>query len=183
MKPLILGRDGVINKPGNPIVDSPEAFEPLPGSLAALADLTRAGYELVVVTNQPGISAGHFTINRLNRIHERMIQLLREQGGEIGAIFFCPHEADAGCDCRKPAPGLMLEAGRRLQCPLDGVYAIGDTVNDLQAAHAAGARPVLVRTGRGRDTQAKLKAGEAKHLRKVPVYDDLAAFVARLLET
>jgi D-glycero-D-manno-heptose 1,7-bisphosphate phosphatase len=99
---------------------------------------------------------------------------VHEAGGRIDAIFFCPHAGDSHCACRKPAPGMLLEIGKRMNVALEGVPMVGDSLRDLEAAAAAGARPVLVLTGKGRKTRdaGGLPAGTEVHA-------DLAAFAAR----
>ena len=183
-KLIILDRDGVINRDSDQFIKTPEEWSAIPGSLEAIARLCRADYQVVVITNQSGIARGFFTINTLNKIHQKMLEELNTVGGGINAIFFCPHLDKDQCSCRKPKPGMFLELADRLHCDLSEVYAVGDSVRDLQAALAAGARPVLVRTGKGQislDTIANMKGVEAWELAKVPVFDDLCAFVDSLL--
>ena len=173
---VILDRDGVINQDSPEYIKSPAEWRPIPGSLEAIARLNRAGYRVVVATNQSGVGRGLFDVETLNAIHERMRSQLAELGGSVDAIFFCPHRPQDDCDCRKPKPGLLLEIAARLRVSLAGVPAIGDSYRDVEAALAAGARPILVRTGKGRRTLA-----ERGHPIGVPVYDDLAAAVSDLL--
>jgi D-glycero-D-manno-heptose 1,7-bisphosphate phosphatase len=176
MKLVILDRDGVINEDSDDYIKSPEEWAPIPGSLEAIARLHRAGYRILVATNQSGVARGLFTLDTLAQIHGKMLAAARDRGGEIEAIFFCPHGPDDGCRCRKPAPGLLEEIADRLKTDLNGVYAVGDSERDLVAARAVGARPVLVRTGKGLRTLRK-----SKGLAEVPVYADLAAFTEALL--
>ena len=176
---IILDRDGVINRLHPHGVASPEMWEALPGSMEAIARLCRADYRVVIITNQSGIAKGLYSINTLNRIHRKMLDELQPTGGEISAIFFCPHGPEDGCECRKPKPGLFLELAERLQCDLREVYAVGDSIRDLEAARSAGAMPILVETGNGRDAAQTLRDGRGP-LGDVPVYRDLAAFVATL---
>ena len=179
---IILDRDGVINRLCPRGVASPEEWQALPGSLEAIARLCRAEYRVVIITNQSGIARGMYSINTLNRIHRKMLDELQPTGGEIDAIFFCPHGPDDGCQCRKPRPGLFLELADRLQCDLREVCAVGDSIRDLEAARSAGAKPVLVETGNGRAAAQTLKDAQgAPPLGDVPVYPDLAAFVEALL--
>jgi D-glycero-D-manno-heptose 1,7-bisphosphate phosphatase len=175
MKLVILDRDGTINEDSDDYIKSPAEWRPIPGSLEAIARLTQAGYRVVVATNQSGIGRGLFDAATLNAIHETLQRAVQQAGGRIDAIFFCPHADAAGCECRKPKPGMLLEIGRRLNVALAGVPMVGDALRDLQAAAAAGARPVLVLTGKGRKTQAAggLPPG-------TETYPDLAAFAARL---
>lgn len=180
---VILDRDGVINRLRPHGVADPAEWEALPGSLDAIAQLSRADYRVAVITNQSGIAAGRYSINTLNRIHRDLLDELQPRGGGISAIFFCPHAPDANCACRKPKPGMFLELAERLKCNLREVRAVGDSLRDLQAARAAGAMPALVETGNGRDTAAAIRAGdgEAAEFADVPVYADLAGFVDALL--
>jgi D-glycero-D-manno-heptose 1,7-bisphosphate phosphatase len=177
MKLVILDRDGVINEDSDAYIKSPEEWIPIPGSLEAISRLHQAGYRIVVATNQSGVARGLFDMETLHRIHERMGQAAARLGGAVEAVFFCPHGPNDDCSCRKPKPGLLLDIARRLKTELNGVWSVGDSLRDVQASLAAGARPALVRTGKGRRTlEAKGKALEG-----VPVFDDLAAFVEQLL--
>lgn len=175
MRLVILGRDGVINERVRGGVRSPEKWCALPGSLRAIARLTFARFHVVVATNQPGIGQGELDNVMLARIHGKMSSEVAAEGGHIDAIFYCPHSPDAGCKCRKPKPGLLQDIGRRLGMALDGVPVIGDSLDDVGAARAVGARPILVRTGRGRDVAERDVEG-------VEVFEDLAAAVAALTE-
>ena len=175
MKFVILDRDGTINHDSDQYIKSPEEWKPIKGSMEAIARLTQAGYRIVVATNQSGIARGLFDMATLNAIHDAMHRAAAQAGGRIDAIFFCPHAADSDCECRKPRPGMLLEIAHRFNVPLDEVYMVGDAVRDVQAAAAAGARPVLVLTGKGRKTQ---QAGDLP--RGTQVFDDLAAFAEHL---
>ena len=178
---IILDRDGVINQDSDDFIKSPEEWHPIPGSLEAISRLCQAEYRVVVISNQSGIARGLLTFNTLNRIHQKMLEQLHALGGEINAIFFCPHGPDDGCDCRKPLTGLFDELQQRLDRDLNGVDAIGDSLRDLQASKAAMANPVLVRTGKGADTEQELSKGPFyTALGHVPVFDDLAAYVESL---
>ncbi len=153
MKLIILDRDGVINVDSDQFIKSPAEWKPIPGSLEAIAKLNQAGYRVVLATNQSGIGRGLFDMATLNAIHDKMHKALAQVGGRIDALFFCPHAADSKCDCRKPKPGLFEEISKRFNMDLTGVPAIGDSLRDLQAATAMGARPILVRTGKGEKTR------------------------------
>ena len=178
---IILDRDGVINRLCDDGVARPEEWEALPGSLDAIAQLCRADFRVVVITNQSGIARGRYSINTLNRIHQKMLDELQAAGGEISAIFFCPHDADAECECRKPKPGLFVELADRLQRELGDTYAVGDSLRDLQAAHEGGAKPILVETGNGVKTAAQLGDKKNAHLCDTPIHKNLAAFVDAML--
>lgn len=177
MRLAILDRDGVINQNRDDYIRTPEQWRPIPGSLEAIARLCRAEYRVLIATNQSGVGRGLYTLDMMNKINARMFELVRQKGGEIDALLFCPHAPDAGCACRKPRPGLLHEIARRLKVNLTGIPVVGDSIGDLEAAVAVGAKPVLVRTGRGMETLAAIRESEEPRLREVPVYDDLAAFV------
>ena len=176
MKLVILDRDGVINHDSDEYIKSPEEWVPIPGSLEATARLHREGYKIVVATNQSGVGRGLFDMDMLARIHAKMLEAVRAKGGEIDAIFFCPHKPEDNCRCRKPQPGLFLEIAERLKVNMNGVYAVGDSERDVITARLVTARPVLVRTGKGRRTLRKSKV-----LADVPVFEDFAAFTDNLL--
>lgn len=176
-KLVILDRDGVINHDSEHFIKSPEEWQPIPGSLEAIARLTHAGYRVVVITNQSGLARALFDVETLMAIHERMHKLVGELGGVVEAVLFCPHGPKESCHCRKPRPGLFHELAARLHMNLTDVPAVGDSLRDLQAARAVGAQPVLVLTGKGERT---LEEG-GDDLIGVPAFDDLASFVDALL--
>lgn len=169
MKIIILDRDGVINEDSDNYIKSPEEWEPIPGSLEAIAQLNKAGYQVVVATNQSGIGRGLFDIETLSAIHQKMHRLLSVHGGRVEALFFCPHAPGQRCTCRKPLPGLFEEIGQRFGIELDGVPSVGDSLRDIEAALAVNAQPMLVRTGKGMRTLADDNLPE-----EVPIFDDLA---------
>lgn len=175
MKLVILDRDGTINEDSDQYIKSPAEWRPIQGSLQAIARLTHGGWRVAVATNQSGIARGLFDVATLNAIHIEMHRAVNLAGGRIDAIFFCPHAADSNCECRKPKPGLLREIASRMDIELDGVPMIGDSLRDLEAAAAAGAKPYLVLTGKGRKTRADggLPPG-------TEIFADLAAAAARL---
>lgn len=176
MKIAILDRDGVINHDSDQFIKSPDEWQPIDGSLEAIARLSQAGYRVVVATNQSGVGRGLFDMATLNAIHDKMHKAVIQAGGRIDAIFFCPHAADADCNCRKPKSGMIEAIAERYNVDLSEVPAIGDSLRDLEASARLGARPMLVLTGKGKKTQAKggLPQGTL-------VYPDLASAVDALL--
>ena len=154
LKLIVLDRDGVINHDSDHFIKSPEEWRAIPGSLEAIARLNQAGYRVVVATNQSGVGRGLFGMTMLTSIHEKMFKALAQAGGRIDAVFYCPHAADSQCDCRKPKPGMLEAIASRFGVELTDVPAVGDGLRDLQAAHAVGARPMLVLTGKGEKTLA-----------------------------
>jgi D-glycero-D-manno-heptose 1,7-bisphosphate phosphatase len=181
MSLVILDRDGVINFDSKDHIRKPDEWEAIPGSLEAIAKLSRADFRVIVATNQSGIGRGLFDIGALNLIHQKMTAQVREKGGWIDAIFFCPHTPEKNCTCRKPKPGLLLEAGERLHTPLHGVPFVGDSRSDIAAAHSAGAQPILVKTGNGLATYAELLKSRQNNFPDVKTYENLSAFVESLI--
>ena len=175
---VILDRDGVINHDSAAFIKNEDEWRPLPGSLEAIAALTSAGFTLAVASNQSGIARGLFGQDALDAMHAKMLSLVHEAGGHISRIVICPHGPDDDCDCRKPKPGMLEQLARHFDTSLAGVPVIGDALRDLEAAAAVGARPMLVRSGKGRKTEAELPA----RLANVPVYDDLAAAARALID-
>jgi D-glycero-D-manno-heptose 1,7-bisphosphate phosphatase len=149
-KVIFLDRDGVINRDSPAYIKCWEEFEFLPGSLDAMALLTRAGFTLIVITNQSIIGRGMANPEALARTHRRMREAVADHGGKIQDIFFCPHRPDEGCDCRKPAPGLILKARDAHDIDLADAVMVGDSAKDIECARNAGCGAnVLVRTGNG----------------------------------
>ncbi|MCK5479908.1 MAG: D-glycero-beta-D-manno-heptose 1,7-bisphosphate 7-phosphatase [Gammaproteobacteria bacterium] len=177
MKLVILDRDGVINEDSDDYIKSPAEWKPIRGSLEAIARLHRAGWRIVVATNQSGIARKLFDLDSLARIHETMQRQVRDAGGMIDAVFFCPHGPDDHCDCRKPEPGMLRDIARRLHIELTGVPAVGDSLRDIQAAQAAGASPILVKTGKG-----SITVNNPGFDKTVPVFNDLYSAVDSLLK-
>jgi D-glycero-D-manno-heptose 1,7-bisphosphate phosphatase len=154
-KLIILDRDGVINYDSDEFIKSPDEWNPIPGSLEAIARLNQAGYRVVVCTNQSGVARGYFNIVTLNDIHQKMHRAAKLAGAEIDAVFFCPHAADDNCDCRKPKPGMLRDIAERFELSLKGAPTVGDSLRDLQAGYACGCVPYLVLTGKGEKTREK----------------------------
>lgn len=173
---IILDRDGVINYDSEHFIKSPDEWRAVPGSMEAIARLNHAGYRVVVATNQSGIGRGLFDMAMLNAIHEKMHRALAHAGARIDAIFFCPHTADAKCECRKPKPGMLIEIGKRFNVELTGVPCIGDSLRDLVSADAVGAQPMLVLTGKGEKTLR-----EGNFPKNTVIFPDLAFAVSALL--
>jgi histidinol-phosphate phosphatase family protein len=151
---MTAGRPAVfLDKDGTLIEDVPYSVDPArlrftPRALPALRLLRDAGYALVVITNQPGLALGHFSAAELEVLRLALAQKLWREGGvALDGFFFCPHAAEAGCDCRKPAPGLLLRAAAALGLDLARSWMVGDILNDVEAGHRAGCRGVLLDVG------------------------------------
>lgn len=178
VKPIILlDRDGVINRDSDAYVKSVDEWIPLPGSIESIAALSKAGFQVFVITNQSGIARGYYSEATLNAMHEKMKALVEEEGGAIAGIEYCPHGPDDGCDCRKPKTGMLEAIETKLGLSFETTPAImvGDSLRDLQAGQARGCAPVLVLTGNGRETQYKTIDFY------FDVYTDLAAFAIATL--
>ncbi|WP_313514455.1 D-glycero-beta-D-manno-heptose 1,7-bisphosphate 7-phosphatase [Pseudomonas sp.] len=149
-KLIVLDRDGVINEDSDAFIKTLDEWIPLPGSIDAIAALSKAGWQVCIATNQSGIARGLFNAATLESMHQRLRDLVAERGGRIALILHCPHGPDDGCDCRKPKPGMFRQiADHYGYSDLADVPAVGDSLRDLQAGAAAGATPYLVRTGKG----------------------------------
>ncbi len=177
-KHVILDRDGVLNREaddGGYVLD-PSQFIWIPGALEALGMLRRAGIYLSVATNQAGVGRGLMTLAQLEAVHERMRTEALRGGGALDTVVVCPHAPEAGCDCRKPAPGLIREALRLSGIAAAESLVVGDAQRDLEAAARAGVAAALVRTGKGRETERTLRGVP------VPTYDDLPQLARAILQ-
>ncbi|MDD3471604.1 MAG: D-glycero-beta-D-manno-heptose 1,7-bisphosphate 7-phosphatase [Syntrophaceae bacterium] len=145
-KAIFLDRDGVINRklPENRYVANQKEFELIPGVRAALKILSKLGYLLIVVTNQRGIARGLMDETQLNEVHRHMKTKLEERDILLDGIYFCPHDRDEGCNCRKPRPGMILEATTQFNIDLDQSFMVGDSDSDVAAAVSAGVRAIRI---------------------------------------
>lgn len=145
---VFLDRDGVINRDSPDYIRCWDEFEFLPRSIAAIARLTRAGIRVIVITNQSIVGRGWVTPEVLADTHTRMRAAVEAGGGQIAAIYHCPHHPDDGCACRKPRPGMILRAAADHDIALARTVMIGDSAKDIACARNAGCgRAVLVQTG------------------------------------
>lgn len=176
MKIVVLDRDGVINEDSEAYIKSAEEWRPIAGSLDAIGRLCQAGFHVYVASNQSAVGRGLIDLATLFAIHDRLQRDVAELGGRIDAIEFAPEHPDRATALRKPNPGMLTDLARRLQVSLEGVPYVGDSLGDLQAARAAGARPILVRTGNGRRTETEHGPEDAL------VFDDLAGFASYWIE-
>jgi D-glycero-D-manno-heptose 1,7-bisphosphate phosphatase len=174
-KLVVLDRDGVINEDSDAYIKSVAEWVPIPGSLEAIAALTRAGFDIAVVTNQSGVGRGLYSEQALAAIHGHMEAAIRSAGGAIGGIYYCPHRPEDNCECRKPRTALLERLARERGRSLVGVPFVGDKLSDVAAAEAVGARAILVRTGSGAETERALAP------RTVETFDDLQAAVRDLV--
>lgn len=184
---LFLDRDGVINREVHYLHRQQDVVL-LEGAAEAIAELNRRGVPVVLVTNQAGIARGIFSESDFWKVQDRLAAMLREQNAHLDGVYFCPHHPEHGvgsyrvdCRCRKPNPGMLLEAARALHLDLRRSVLVGDKISDLEAALAAGCRPILVRTGYGRESERALATHE--RLRKVEIFADLSAAVRALADS
>lgn len=176
MNLVVLARDGVINKDIGECIRTPDQWHAVPGSLEAVARLNRAGYRVVVITNQEGLRRKTIDVEALNLVHQRMHQALAEAGGRFEAIFICACLPNEDCDCYGPEPSMMHAIATRLRTSLEGVPVIVGSTRDMEAARAVGARVCMVRTALAFDDDAFEAPSD------VEVHDDLPALADTLLE-
>ena len=187
MELVILDRDGVINQKRSDYIKSADQWQPIPGSIEAIARLSHAGYTPVVATNQSGLARGLFDLEDLEAMHAKMTQLVEAEGGSLEAIFYCPHHPDDGCKCRKPKTGLLDAIEAEFNTSVAGAPFIGDSLRDLEAALAKACQAWLVLTGLGQNTRAELAQRQREtgdeRFDQVRVVPDLAGAVEQLLST
>lgn len=145
---VFLDRDGVLNYDRPDYIKSPEEFVPIPGAAAAIARLKQAGWVVVVVSNQSGLGRGMFDREALEAVMAKMHAVLAAAGGGVDAVYYCPHAPGAGCNCRKPAPGLLRRAAQEHGLDLARSYMVGDKSSDIACGRAVGARTVRLETGK-----------------------------------
>jgi D-glycero-D-manno-heptose 1,7-bisphosphate phosphatase len=176
---VFLDRDGVVIENRPDYVRSWQDVSLLPDAAEALHRIGDAGYKIVLVTNQASVGRGLLSLEEAVGINRQLVETLQRSGIEIDGVFLCPHRPEDACDCRKPAPGLILQAAAALGLDLAASLLVGDAVSDLQAGLAAGVgRVALVRTGRGHEQELLLAAAG---LAEAPVFDRLAEAVETLL--
>lgn len=165
---VFLDRDGTINVEKD-YLHRVEDFEFIPGVPAAILRLNQAGFKVFVVTNQSGVARGFFNQSQVEQLHAHMDLLLAEVGAKIDGYYICPHHPEAGegayrqeCRCRKPHPGMLLQAADEHHVDLAGSFMVGDKLADMEAGLASGCCSILVQTGYGKQT-LKALSGEAIH--------------------
>lgn len=177
---LFLDRDGVVIENRDHYVRSWDDVAFLPDALEALRELSRYPVRIVIVTNQSAVGRGLLPQATAEAINERVVAVIEEAGGRVDGAYICPHAPDDRCDCRKPAPGMLLQAARDLNIDLRRSIMVGDALTDIAAGQAAGvAETILVRTGRGRRQE---QLPEAAAMPPFRVYESLAEVIAALPE-
>ncbi len=181
---IILDRDGVINHDSDDYIKSPDEWELIEGSGLAIAKLNKLGFKVAVITNQSGIARGYFSLSTLGSIHQKLLDYIENQGGQIDAVYFCPHGPGDNCECRKPLAGMFKDLAEQHVVDLSNCYAIGDSIRDLEAGHSVNCKPILLKTGKGERSIETIKTKLSGHwLHDVPVYDDLLAFSDEIAKT
>lgn len=145
---VLLDRDGTVIEDKHYLHD-PEGVELLPGALKGLRRMQDLGFGLALLTNQSGVGRGYFTEDDVHAVNNRLLAMLLEQGVRIDAVYHCPHAPEENCRCRKPEPGMMLQAAGELGFDPFDCFMIGDKLADVQLGRNTGAVPILVRTGKG----------------------------------
>ena len=178
MSLIILDRDGVINQDSDNYIRTLDQWIALPGSITAIANLSKAGYSIAVATNQSGIGRGYYELDTLSAMHQKMISLVEAQGGCIDHIAYCPHTPEDDCSCRKPKPAMLLQILAKYNLPASDTWFVGDSLRDLEAAWAIDMPTALVKTGKG---QRSIDKGLIPN--DTPVFTDLASFSQQLLKS
>ncbi|MBI1921535.1 MAG: D-glycero-beta-D-manno-heptose 1,7-bisphosphate 7-phosphatase [Geobacter sp.] len=177
---VFLDRDGTINVEKN-YLHRIEDFEFIPGAASAIKRLNDAGFLVIVVTNQSGVARGYYEIEAVHRLHAFLDKELAAVDAHVDAYYVCPHHPEEGvgeyrcdCHCRKPMPGMLLDAARKFGIDLAASFMIGDKLADVEAAVKGGCKPLLVLTGHGADHAARVPEG-------VPVVADIGAAVEAIV--
>jgi D-glycero-D-manno-heptose 1,7-bisphosphate phosphatase len=168
---IFLDRDGVIIENVDSYVRSWSDVVVFPQALAALSRLKMSSYKIVIVTNQSVVGRGIISLSDSHNINDRLVKVITNAGGRVDGVYVCPHAPEEDCSCRKPRPGLLLQAASALSIDLSQSIFVGDALTDIQAGQNAGIPTnLLVRTGRG---AAQIALIEAQHPGLVPIYDNL----------
>ncbi|MDH4070722.1 MAG: HAD-IIIA family hydrolase [Ignavibacteria bacterium] len=169
---MFIDRDGTLNEEREFLTD-PGDLRLIDGAGPAVRVLNRAGITTCVISNQSGVARGYLTEETLGRIHDRLVRELEAEGARIDGIYYCPHHPDAGaapyrknCDCRKPKPGMLLQAAGDFGLDLGRSFVVGDKLDDIRAGQAVSARTILVLTGYGSqsNTEAARHGVTADHV-------------------
>jgi D-glycero-D-manno-heptose 1,7-bisphosphate phosphatase len=176
---VLLDRDGVLTAETGDYITRPEDLQLIPGAAEAVARLSRAGWTVAVVTNQAGVGRGFLTLDSLQAIHQKLRDAIAAAGGVLAGIFTCPHHPDENCHCRKPKPGLLLQAAESLSLDLSACYIVGDSPRDIVAGHAVGCKTVLALTGHTKHYTPEVFPNPQPDL----TFTDLTAFADHLIST
>jgi D-glycero-D-manno-heptose 1,7-bisphosphate phosphatase len=144
---VFLDRDGVLNRDSPEFIKTPEELHLIPGAAQSVARLNQAGLLTIVISNQSGIARGLLTEDDLDAMHLKLCKAIAEVGGNITDVYYCPHMPGDGCPCRKPAPGMVYQAGTDYNVDLTRSFLVGDKVDDISCGASAGCKTILVLTG------------------------------------
>jgi len=166
---VFLDRDGTISEEVGYLSD-PDQLRLIPHSAEAIRLINENSLKTIIITNQAGVARGYFPEEMVSQVHQKMEKLLSARGAHLDDIYYCPHHPEGivesyrkGCDCRKPASGLLKQASKEHGIDLTSSYMVGDKVTDMHLAHGVGARAILVLTGYGRDELEKIKKNSLKN--------------------
>ncbi len=173
----------MINEDSDNFVKNADEWIPIEGSIAAIARLSKAGFTVVVTTNQSGLGRGLFQEANLEAMHKKMHTMVKAAGGEIAAVVYCPHHPDDGCDCRKPKAGLITQIEKQLNTTAKGAFTIGDSLRDLEAGLEKECIPILVKTGKGQKTLQKIVAEQNPAFHNLAIYNNLAAAADAIIKS
>ena len=183
-KAVFLDRDGVINEDPPHYAHRLDQLHIIPGSAKAIQLLNKHNFHVLVISNQSGVARGYYNENDVKTFNDRMESLLAKDGAHIDAIYYCPHHPDAvvehykiNCNCRKPKPGMILDAGQKYSLDLGNSFVVGDKWSDIEAGKAAGCKTVMVMTGHGKDETSK-KQGSANYIAQ-DLYEAVEQYILR----
>lgn len=176
---IFLDRDGVIIENRSDYVRQWSHVSILPKAIDALSGFQRAGFKIVIVTNQAAVGRGFMTFEDAQTINERLVATIKEHGGWVDGVYMCPHKPEDNCSCRKPLPGLLLQAAHELSLNLGSSWMVGDAWTDLLAGQSAGVEgTILVRTGRGAD---QLLQNQEREIRPFLICNDVFDALGNIL--
>ena len=178
IKLIALDRDGIVNEDSPAYVKSLAEWHTVPGSMNAIAKLKRHNYKVVIATNQSGIARSLFTLDTVNILHQHMLDEIKQAGGTLDGIFMCPHKPEDNCDCRKPKPGLLLQAAKKFNIKPEEILMIGDSIRDILAAKNCGAQAMFIKTKQKKENDLLAVQKEG-----VPVFESLAEAVDIICST
>ena len=171
---VFLDRDGVLIEDREEYVRSWDDVKFIPSAFDALKKLTKAELTLIIVTNQAAVGRGIVKQEFVEETHSRMLAEMELHGAKIAGVYYCPHRPDAGCSCRKPLPGLLIQASQDLGINLADSIMVGDSLRDIAAVEAAGGKGILVRTGKGGRECERLASGEGPVVSPIAIVSDIA---------
>jgi D-glycero-D-manno-heptose 1,7-bisphosphate phosphatase len=174
---VFLDRDGVINENREDYVKSVDELKFLPGSVEAISRLTAAGFRVIIVSNQQGVGRGLILHETLEQINKALLDELASVGSGVSGIYYCPHLKEEDCACRKPKPGLLLQAAADMGFDVAGSVFVGDSVGDIEAGRAAGCQTILVLSGKTMEHEVAAMRTRPDHV--VPDLSEAAELIVR----